>query len=85
MKRIRISLLLAGLLTAGCTSPLKRPDPPQTQTTSAARPVVADDGAVAPKLVPHDELNAANAKSQAQILDDLLKKESQSGDAVGHE
>jgi hypothetical protein len=77
MKCICLSLSLAGLIATGCMQTSKRPAPPQTQTTSAAKPEVVD-AAAAPvsKLLPADELNAGNAKTQAQILDETLKKES---------
>jgi len=85
MKRICLFLLLAGLTATGCMQTTKRPDPPPTQTT-AARPAVADDAATtAPKLLPADELNSGNAKAQAQVLDEMLKKEMKSTDPAGHD
>jgi hypothetical protein len=79
MKCIRLFLLLAGLTATGCMQPPKRPVTPSTQTT-AVRPVVAD--APATKLLPADELSAENAKAQAQILDETLKKEMKGADSA---
>ena len=76
MKRVRLSLLVVGLIATGCMQTSKRPQPPQTQTTAATKPVVEDVAAPpTPKLLSADELNSGNAKNAAQILDETLNKE----------
>ncbi len=75
MKRICLSLSLAGLIATGCMQTSKRPAAPQSTSTAKTDVVVAPPAAPAPKLLPADEVNAANAKTQAQILDEMLKKE----------
>ena len=75
MKRTRLSLLLIGLLTAGCTPLWKETKPEQPKKTVAAKPTTDQVPAAVAKLLPPDQLNDKNARDQAQLLEDTLKKE----------
>jgi len=82
MNRICLSLLAVCLLAVGCTPMIKRPEPDRSTTTSAK---LEDDAPVTPKLLPADQLNDKNARAQAQILGQTLKKENGQTESTGQD
>ncbi|MCE9531254.1 MAG: hypothetical protein K8T89_09055 [Planctomycetes bacterium] len=73
MKRIYHCLLLAGLLSVGCTSLKNEQSPDSAKKSTSAKP--NDVPVAVMKLLPKEELNARNAHAQSQLLNDVLSKE----------
>ena len=75
MKRTYLSLLLIGLFSIGCTSMKKETQADQSKKTVAAKPANEPEPAPLARLLPAEQLDAGNARAQAQLLEETLKKE----------
>lgn len=73
MNRVCCSLLAASLFAVGCTSTDKRPTDSLKQTVSA-KPS-SEVPAELQRLLPKEQLNEKNARAQAKLLENTLRRE----------